>query len=305
MQIIETQNLSKSFDNITYAVNNLSFSLSAGEVLGFLGPNGSGKTTTVRLVNGILNPTAGKILVKGKVLTSENTDDIHKISGVLTDSAEFYNYLTGYENLIFFGTLFDIPQKELKTRCIELLKRFDILDAKDKQVKNYSTGMKKRLKLARAFLNNPQIIFLDEPTSGLDPEGAKMVNDFIKQAAEDFQLTVFLCTHQLKYAEDICSVYGFIDNGKLIAFGKFNELLNDVNSAVFLEIKGNNFPEKYSNDIKGNLLSLQIDNDHDASEIISHILLNGGKIYEAVQRKMNLEELYFAIQNKYNMSNAE
>lgn len=304
MQIVETQNLSKSFDKNTYAVNNLSLSLSAGEVLGFLGPNGSGKTTTMRLINGILNPSAGKIFIKGKELTSENTSEIHSISGVLTENAEFYNYLTGYENLIFFGTLFEISETGLRPKCDELLKRFDIYDAKDKQVKNYSTGMKKRLKLARAFLNNPQIVFLDEPTSGLDPEGAKMVNDFIKQAAEDFHVTVFLCTHQLKYAEDICSVYGFIDNGKLIAYGKFNELLNEVDSSVHLEIKGENFPGNFINDVKDNFLSRRISNDNEANEIISNIILNGGKIYEAVQRRMNLEELYFAIQNKYNSNHA-
>lgn len=301
MRIIETQNLSKSFDNKTYAVNNLSFSLSAGEVLGFLGPNGSGKTTTVRLLNGILNPTAGKIFIKGKELSYDNASDVHNISGVLTENAEFYNYLTGYENLVFFGTLFGINSTELKSRCDELLKRFDIYDEKDKQVKNYSTGMKKRLKLARAFLNNPQIVFLDEPTSGLDPEGAKMVNDFIKQAAEDFHVTVFLCTHQLKYAEDICSVYGFIDEGKLIAFGKFNELSNGVDNSVYLEIKGENFPAGFKTN--NNLLSIKIKDNADADRIIREIILNNGKIYEAVQRKINLEELYFAIQKRNSINN--
>jgi ABC-2 type transport system ATP-binding protein len=300
VQIIETQNLSKSFDSNTYAVNNLSLSLSAGEVLGFLGPNGSGKTTTVRLINGILNPSAGKIFIKGKELTPDNASDIHTISGVLTENAEFYSYLTGYENLMFFGTLCDIEPSELKSRCLKLLERFEILDAKDKVVKNYSTGMKKRLKLARAFLNNPQIIFLDEPTSGLDPEGAKMVNDFIKKAAEDFKVTVFLCTHQLKYAEDICSVYGFIDNGKLIAFGKFSDLLNDVDSSVYLEIKGQNFPEMFKSNLNNGVLSIKISGNEDASRLITEITLNGGQIYEAIQRKMNLEELYFAIQGKNN-----
>lgn len=304
MHIVEIKNLSKSFDGRNYAVKNLSMTISPGEILGFLGPNGAGKTTTLRIINGILKPDAGKIFVKDEELTEKNTDVIHKIAGVLTDNAEFYEYLTGYQNLLFFGTMFKIDRAAVKSKCDELLKRFDIYDAKDTQVKAYSTGMKKRLKLVRAFLNNPEIVFLDEPTSGLDPEGAKIVTDFIKQAAADFNVTVFLCTHQLKYAEDICTVYAFIDKGEIIAYGKFNELLKDVNSSVHLNVRGENLPMEISsaqiNSISSSFISISLQDDKEADIIIKEIISKGGSIYEAVQKKMNLEDLYFAIQNKYN-----
>jgi ABC-2 type transport system ATP-binding protein len=304
LPIIETQNLSKSFDGKNYAVENLSLSISPGEILGFLGPNGSGKTTTVRLINGILKPASGKIFIKDEELTSKNTDIVHKISGVLTENAEFYEYLTGYQNLLFFGTMFKMENASLKLKCEELLKRFEIYDAKDMPVKTYSTGMKKRLKLVRAFLNNPEIVFLDEPTSGLDPEGAKIVTDFIKQAAVDFKVTVFLCTHQLKYAEDICTMYAFLDKGKMIAYGKFDELLKNVDSSVYLEVKGKNFPSSIESStpdfISNTFLSARLHGNEDAGKIIKEIILKGGSIYEAVQKKMDLEDLYFAIQKKHN-----
>lgn len=290
MNLINVENLCKSFGD-NNVVNDISFSVPKGEIFGFLGPNGAGKTTTLRLLNGLLTPSSGKIIIKNNVLSETTIPGIHSVSGVVTDTAEFYDYLTGYENISFFGNLFGIKSNLLKERSDYLFNEFELLEAKNKIVKNYSTGMKKRLKLIRAFLNNPEILYLDEPTSGLDPEGAKLVNDYIIKQVEKENVTVFLCTHQLKYAQDICSLYGFIDNGSLIAFGTFDELRQKVDDSLYLEIRGKNL-----NSTGSDYLKVKINNDADAWKIISEIFKSGGEVFEAKQIKIDLEELYFKIQ---------
>jgi len=290
LNLINVENLCKSFGD-NNVVNDISFSVPKGEIFGFLGPNGAGKTTTLRLLNGLLTPSSGKIIIKNNVLSETTIPGIHSVSGVVTDTAEFYDYLTGYENISFFGNLFGIKSNLLKERSDYLFNEFELLEAKNKIVKNYSTGMKKRLKLIRAFLNNPEILYLDEPTSGLDPEGAKLVNDYIIKQVEKENVTVFLCTHQLKYAQDICSLYGFIDNGSLIAFGTFDELRQKVDDSLYLEIRGKNL-----NSTGSDYLKVKINNDADAWKIISEIFKSGGEVIEAKQIKIDLEELYFKIQ---------
>lgn len=290
MDLIKVENLCKSFDK-TEIVKNISFSVPKGEVFGFLGPNGAGKTTTLRLLNGLLTPSSGKIFIKGNELNSQNIPLIHSVSGVVTDTAEFYDYLTGDENILFFGQLFGIDKNRLKERSNYLFNEFELSDAKNKIVKNYSTGMKKRLKLIRAFLNNPEILYLDEPTSGLDPEGAKLVNEYILKQVTKENITVFLCTHQLKYAQDICTLYGFIDNGSLIAYGTFDELRHKVDDSLYLEIRGKNL-----NSTGSDYLKVKINNDADAWKLISDIFKSGGEVFEAKQIKIDLEELYFKIQ---------
>jgi len=291
LELIKAESLCKSFGN-HQVVKNVSFVIPQGEIFGFLGPNGAGKTTTLRLLNGLLFPDSGNIEINGSPLSSENISNVHKISGVVTDTAEFYDYLTGYENINFFGQLFGIDSENLKSRAEYLFNEFDIFNAKDKIVKSYSTGMKKRLKLMRAFLNEPKILYLDEPTSGLDPEGSKLVNEYILKQVSKENITVFLCTHQLKYAQDICSLYGFIDNGSMIAYGTFDELRNKVDDSLYLEIKGKNLDNSGSQ-----FLKLKINNDNDASEIISTVIKNGGIIFEAKQIKIDLEQLYFKIRS--------
>ncbi|MBE2255123.1 MAG: ABC transporter ATP-binding protein [Ignavibacteria bacterium] len=290
MNLINVENLCKRFGD-NNVVNDISFSVPKGEIFGFLGPNGAGKTTTLRLLNGLLTPSSGKIFIKNNELSESTIPGIHSVSGVVTDTAEFYDYLTGYENISFFGNLFGIKSNLLRDRSDYLFNEFELSDAKNKIVKNYSTGMKKRLKLIRAFLNNPEILYLDEPTSGLDPEGAKLVNDYIIKQVEKENVTVFLCTHQLKYAQDICTLYGFIDNGSLIAYGTFDELRQKVDDSLYLEIRGKNL-----NSTGSDYLKVKINNDADAWKIISDIFKTGGEVFEAKQIKIDLEELYFKIQ---------
>lgn len=293
MNAINISNLRKSYDGKTNALNNISLSIPKGEIFGFLGPNGSGKTTTVRILNGILSSTSGHAEILGKPVNEHNLE-LHRLCGVMTESSSCYENLTAEQNLVFFGSMHGMEEKLLKERTDFILERLELLDVRNKKVKALSTGMRKRVSLAIALIHNPQILFLDEPTSGLDPENALNVSKLIKELAEENQVTIFLCTHQLKYAEDICTLYGFINNGNVLGFGTFDELASKKNASLQLKIRGRNVSEKFGLVHEGNnLYSKSILGDGEVNALIHNIIANGGEVYEAVQQKWSLEQLYF------------
>ncbi|OHW62333.1 daunorubicin/doxorubicin resistance ATP-binding protein DrrA [Andreesenia angusta] len=296
MKAIEVEGLSKNFGE-SRVLDSLTFSIPQGEIFGFLGPNGSGKTTAVRVINGILEKTEGRVNIHG-IDVRENVAEAHRISGVMTETASSYENLTAWENLDFFGKLYSMEKSEISSRSEELLNTLGLYEHKDKKVKAYSTGMKKRMSLARALLHSPKVLFLDEPTSGLDPESARSVSHMIKRLAKEHGVTVFLCTHQLKYAEEICSLYGFLNKGRLIGFGTFEELLKEKNSGIHLNIRGDNLPSEYRGylDEESGIYRLPISGDKEASGIVNAIVSAGGDIYEADQSHWSLEDLYFAYQ---------
>jgi ABC-2 type transport system ATP-binding protein len=191
MNAINIENLKKSYDGQINALNNISISIPKGEIFGFLGPNGSGKTTTVRILNGILSATSGYCEILG-IPVSEKNIEIHKLCGVMTESSSCYENLTAEQNLMFFGKMHGIEKNLLKERTDFILKRLELLNVKDKKVKSFSTGMKKRVSLGIALIHNPKILFLDEPTSGLDPENAMNVTKLIEELADENEVTAFL-----------------------------------------------------------------------------------------------------------------
>lgn len=293
MKGIYVENLTKTYDGIYNALNNISFQLSEGEIMGFLGPNGSGKTTTVRILNGVLKPTSGNGQILGRDIVKEALE-IHKISGVMTESAACYGNLTALENLMFFGSVHGIREIIVKERSINLLKRLELYEHRNKKVKEYSTGMKKRVSLAIALIHEPRILFLDEPTSGLDPESASNVTKFIKELSKENKVTVLLCTHQLKYAEEICSSYGFIDKGNMLGYGTFEELTKRLNCKNNMIIKGEDiYNESGLIETERGIYRKEVNNDEEISKVIHEILNKGGKIYEVYREKMSLEKLYF------------
>ena len=297
MNAINIENLKKSYGGQTNAINGISLSIPKGEIFGFLGPNGSGKTTTVRVLNGIHSPTSGHAEIFGKSV-NENNLELHRLCGVMTESSSCYENLTAEENLIFFGRMYGMEEKLLKERADFILKRLELLTVRSKKVKALSTGMRKRVSLAIALIHNPQILFLDEPTSGLDPENALNVSKLIKELSEENEVTIFLCTHQLKYAEDICTLYGFINNGNVLGFGTFDELAAKKNASLKLKIKGKNISDKSGLIHEGNnLYSKSISGDKEVNAVIHNIIANGGEVYEAIQQKWSLEQLYFTYIN--------
>jgi len=293
MKAINVENLKKSYDGQINALNNISLNIPKGEIFGFLGPNGSGKTTTVRILNGILSATSGHADILG-IPVLKNNLEIHRLCGVMTESSSCYENLTAKQNLIFFGKMHGIEEKLLNERVDFILKRLELLEEKNKKVKSLSTGMKKRVSLGVALVHNPKVLFLDEPTSGLDPENALNVTKLIKELAEENEVTIFLCTHQLKYAEDICTQYGFINNGTILGLGTFDELASRKNATLQLKIRGKNISEKFGFIHEGNDTYIKpISGDEEVNYLIQNILKSDGKIFEAMQQKWSLEQLYF------------
>ncbi|ARC85407.1 ABC transporter family protein [Clostridium argentinense CDC 2741] len=294
MNAIEVRNLTKSYDGINKALDNINFIVPEGSIVGFLGPNGSGKTTTVRILNGILAPSEGEVKIFERDVTKDQIK-IHSLSGVMTETACSYENLSGEENLIFFGKMHGLNNNEIKKRSNELLNRLELEGVRHRKVKAYSTGMKKRISLAIALIHNPKILFLDEPTSGLDPESAENVTKLIKNMTFENKSTVFMCTHQLKYAQDICSLYALINKGTLLGFGSFEELCNDKNFNDSIIIRGENIPNNVGlNKIDINIYRKHISNDEEVAKLLHNIFASNGKIYEVRREKPSLEDLYFS-----------
>lgn len=297
MKAIIVEGLSKTYENGTIAVDGISFSLNKGEIFGFLGPNGAGKTTTIKLLCGMLNPSKGNCQVLN-IDPTKNAKELHQVIGVVTEHAGMYDHMTAYENLQFYGQLFGMSHSECEEQINLLLKRLNLLDAMNKKLSTFSTGMRQRLSLARALLHNPQILFLDEPTSGLDPESAQNVNSLICELAAK-GTTVFLCTHQLRYAQEICTAYGLMDKGRLFAIGNIRELRAMVSQKHKVVIKANRIPNDIEyQEIKENTYEIEIINEHEIPQIVKKIVDTGGKLYHVVEEQLSLEDIYFSLINK-------
>lgn len=217
--MIELNHISKRFGSHP-VLTDFSMTVGRGEIVGLLGPNGSGKTTSIRLINGVMKADAGTIAVAGYDPVHDG-EAIRRLSGILTETAGFYLAMSGLENLRFFAEMYGVTEQ---TRPLELLEEFGLLDAKEKKVGTYSTGMKKRLGLAKALLHRPEILFLDEPTNGLDPEGIRMVIEYITKLNRRDGTTIILCSHLLQQMEEVCHRYVFLQGGRVIEQGTHAEL---------------------------------------------------------------------------------
>lgn len=295
METVAIQKLSKTYPGGKEALKQLSMSLSTGEVFGFLGPNCAGKTTTVKLLTGVLSPSGGLCEIMG-VNPNIQPEKVHLLSGIVTEHAQMYDNLTGIENLMFYATAFGLKQKEGKQRGESLLKELELTEAKDRKLATYSTGMRQRLSLARALLHRPKVLFLDEPTSGLDPESAQNVNQIIHNLACKEGITVFLCTHQLRYAQEICTRYGMIDQGTLLASGTIDELRARVFTSKSLRICASAVPDKL-NFVKcgANEFETQIQDKKEIPDLIRKIVDAGEDIYSVNLAEPSLEDIYFAL----------
>ena len=295
METVTIQNLSKTYPGGKEALKQLSLSLNLGEVFGFLGPNGAGKTTTVKLLTGVLAPSGGQCEVMG-VNPNVQPEKAHLLSGIVTEHAQMYDNLTGMENLIFYAAAFGLKQKDGKQRGESLLKELELAEAKDRKLAAYSTGMRQRLSLARALLHRPKVLFLDEPTSGLDPESAQNVNQMIRNLARKEGITVFLCTHQLRYAQEICTRYGLLEQGSLLASGTIEELRARVFSSKSLHICASAVPEKL-NFIRcgANEFEIKIHDKKEIPDLVRKIVEAGEDIYSVNLMEPSLEDIYFAL----------
>ncbi|ACZ42575.1 ABC transporter related protein [Thermobaculum terrenum ATCC BAA-798] len=214
--VIETNNLTKIYNNKIKAVENLNLRVRAGEIYGFLGPNGAGKTTTLKMLLGLIKPTSGSARILGKV---PGTPDSLSLLGSLVESPAFYPYLSGRDNLRVIADYSGAP----RSRIDEVLDIVGLKDRANDKFKGYSLGMKQRLGVAATLLKDPQILILDEPTNGLDPKGMAEMRELIRNLGQGNR-TVLLSSHLLNEVEQICDRVGVIQQGRLIAEGTISEL---------------------------------------------------------------------------------
>jgi len=324
---IETHHLTKKFpktkryrelilkpfeSNYITAVSDISIKIKTGELYGLLGPNGAGKTTLIKILCALVYPTAGTAYVNGKEITKQGDQIKREIGYVLSDERSFYWRLTGRQNLKFFATLNNIRGKEAEKRIDHLLEFLDLSGNADQMFKDYSTGMRRKLAIARGLINNPEIIFMDEPTSGLDPVIARKIRTLIKEKLVGQEnKTVIFATHNLHEAEELCDSIAVIDRGKIKTQGHLDQIklnyhvsrsyligLKDFNPSLLnhiqvLEIVKTAKPvscESISNTFQ---IEIELVNRNGSEHrLLREILGMGGKVSLFYEKQTSLENLF-------------
>jgi ABC-2 type transport system ATP-binding protein len=220
--ILSTDKLTRCFGEFT-AVDAITLTLTAGEVFGLVGPNGAGKTTVIKMLTTLLGPTSGTARVGGFDIVRQAAS-VRRIIGYVPQALSVDGSLTGYENLLIFAKLYDIPRREREVRLREALAFMGLSDAAEKLVREYSGGMIRRLEIAQSTLHRPRVLFLDEPTIGLDPIARKAVWDHVKELRDRYGTTIFLTTHYMEEADDLCNRVGIMHAGRVVASGTPAEL---------------------------------------------------------------------------------
>jgi ABC-2 type transport system ATP-binding protein len=234
--MIEANHLRKVFDDFV-AVEDITLKVGAGEVLAVLGPNGAGKTTTVRMMTSILVPTSGTCSVAGFDVVT-HAPQVRSNVGVLTEQHGLYERMKALEYLDFFGQVYHINRDTLKKDATRLMERFDLIDAVDRRIGDYSKGMKQKLSLVRALIHNPPVLLLDEPTSAMDPQSAKLVRDAIIDLQKD-KRTFLITTHNLAEAQALANQIAIIRRGRIVAQGTFEELRRRFAGEPLMELRVN------------------------------------------------------------------
>lgn len=219
--MISVSDLTKRYGAVP-ALKGISFDIKQGEFFGLLGPNGAGKTTTISIMSTLLDPDSGRVNIAGFDLKT-NPSDCKKIIGVVPQEIALYNELSAYDNLMFWGSLYNVTKRELRIRIDETLKLFGLFDRRNDKVKTYSGGMKRRINIASALLHNPKVLFMDEPTVGIDPQSRNLIFEVVERLHKE-GMTIVYTTHYMEEAERFCDRIAIIDNGQIIAHGTLDEL---------------------------------------------------------------------------------
>jgi ABC-2 type transport system ATP-binding protein len=298
---IEVKDLCKSFKDFR-AVDSLSLSVKQGEIFGLLGPNGSGKTTTINMISGLSNPTSGEVRVLGFDVR-HNARQVRQILGSVPQETALYEELSAWANMDFHADLFGIPRKEKKERITKLLELVQLLERKDSRVSAFSGGMKRRLALARALLHDPQLIYLDEPTLGVDVQARRVIWDYIL-ALRDQGKTVLITTNYLEEAQALCERLAIIDHGKLIAVDTPEHLKQTYGGSV---IEVETLPPVKDtralralqgvNDVmqEGSHLKITVQGTSNIVAQVITILSQDGEIKDIAIREPNLDEIFLLL----------
>jgi len=273
--VVEARNLSKTYRDFwgrskKVALKPLDLEIRQGEIFGLLGPNGSGKTTTMKLLLGLIFPTSGEAVVFGKDATDVSKND--RI-GYLPEESYLYKFLDAEETLDFYGRLFDMPAKVRRDRVKELIEKVGLTWARRRQLKEYSKGMTRRIGLAQALINDPDLILLDEPTSGLDPIGVDEMKSMIMELKEQGK-TVVMCSHLLTDVQNVCDRIAILHQGELKELGRVDSLL------------------EVSDEIQFRASGLSADAEKEIQEVIER---HNGKLLESGKPSTTLQDLFLEI----------
>lgn len=292
--LVEAQGLTKKYHENIIACNNICLSLEERQIFGLLGPNGAGKSTLVKMLLGLVRPTSGQALIKGRPANNPAT---RKSTGYLPELFRLYEWLTAEELLRFYARCYDIPVHKQKIAISETLAAVGLKGREREKIQGYSKGMQQRLALAGAILHHPDLVFLDEPTSALDPIGRRDIRDLIAMLKEQ-GTTILLNSHLLSEVEMTCSHLGFINHGQLIAQGEIENFLQDSHE---LTIQADNIdPEllsRWQNEQRlisrnGDQLVLTVINKSDVPAIVSELAARGAHIYHVDSKSRGLEEVF-------------
>jgi len=307
--IIRAEHLSRSFGAVK-AVDDLTLEVPAGIVFGFLGPNGAGKTTTIHLLLGLTQPTQGQAWVMGLDIR-KRAEEIRTHSGALLEFSGLYERMSAEDNLDLYGRIYKMPTAERRARTRELLAHLDLWERRKDRVGTWSRGMKQKLAVARALFHRPPLVFLDEPTAGFDPVAAAALRKDLARLVAHEGVTVFLNTHNLAEAEQLCAQVAVIRAGKLLATGSPDALrMGDKSSKV--KITGRGFDERMVALLRQRPEVAQVDHLPDRLEIelldeksrngplVSLIVQNGGEVEEISREGASLEDLFLTLMREEN-----
>lgn len=305
--MIKVNGITKSYEEIE-ALKNISFSIKKGEIFGLLGPNGAGKSTTINILSSLIAPDKGDILFDG-ISSIKNLKTSKSKIGIVPQEIALYEELSAFDNLLFWGSLYDIPKIELHQRVIDVLEMVGLTDRKNDKIKTYSGGMKRRINIASSILHNPKILLMDEPTVGVDPQSRNHVFEVIERLNKE-GMTILYTTHYMEEAERLCDTIAIIDNGEIITQGTLKELRNSANVGDLLTIllvngEGSSISEiqsaipLYSYNIDSNSIQVECENiGKEISSIINKIQNAGGVIESIDTDRANLESIFLKLTGK-------
>ncbi len=302
--LVEIKNLGKKFGE-KYAIKDLTFSINKGEIFGLIGPNGAGKTTTIRILCCLISPTEGSARIGNMDISDQNdTQKIRKIIGYVPDNVGLYEQLSAYENLLFYGKLYDYPERELEANIEKYLRIVDLWDERNKPVGTYSKGMKQKVALARALVHEPTLLILDEPTANLDPESSKNIRDLILDLKKEGR-TILFNTHNLDEPQRICDRVGILKT-TIRAIDTPNNLKEKYGSEKLIVVRIDGVVESIIDLLKnsgfsvltnnGNDLTIESTGNSDENQAIIDVVNRaGGKIKSINEVTSSLEDVYIRL----------
>jgi ABC-2 type transport system ATP-binding protein len=303
MNAIQTNQLTRSFGNLK-AVDHLTLEIPRGTVFGFLGPNGSGKTTTIRLLLGLLDADQGSAQVLG-FDTKKQPEEVRVRCGALLEHHGLYERLSAAENLDYYGRIWHMSKVDREKRIRELLEPMDLYQRRHEPIGKWSRGMKQKLAVVRTLMHRPELIFLDEPTAGLDPVASAALREDLSTLVAQEGVTIFLTTHNLAEVEKLCNQVGVISHGQLLAVGS-PDALRSKTSAPRLYVTGQGLTSQVTDALKSNALVKRVQAQNGklildlnelsrSHEIVAQLVHAGVQIDEVIKKKADLEEVFLQL----------